>query len=136
MASSDPWITLKRNYELSFESLADPLKELYVIREGEVIGFVLIQMIGTFKGYIQSIAIKDEYRGKGFGSRLLEFAEERIFRQSPNVFMCVSSFNEQAKKLYLQKGYSIIGEIDNFIIEGYSEILMRKTKGPLHGYNR
>jgi ribosomal protein S18 acetylase RimI-like enzyme len=62
---------------------------------------------------------------------MIEFAEQRIFRQSPNVFLCVSSFNKHAQKLYERLGYQHVGELPDFVVRGYSEILMRKTRGPL-----
>jgi ribosomal protein S18 acetylase RimI-like enzyme len=62
---------------------------------------------------------------------LLEFAEERIFRESPNVFLFCSSFNHDAMRLYHRLGYERIGEIKDFVIAGAGEILLRKTIGPL-----
>ncbi|HEX4802900.1 MAG TPA: GNAT family N-acetyltransferase, partial [Myxococcaceae bacterium] len=70
-------------------------------------------------------------RGQGIGSRLIEFAEARILAETANVFMCVSSFNNEAKRLYLRLGYEIVGELRDYIIAGHSEILLRKTTGPL-----
>ncbi|MDQ3427572.1 MAG: GNAT family N-acetyltransferase, partial [Gemmatimonadota bacterium] len=71
-----------------------------------------------------------EERGRGLGTFLVRWAEARIFRESPNVFLCVSSFNVNARRLYQRLGYSVVGELTDFLVEGYSEILMRKTMGP------
>jgi ribosomal protein S18 acetylase RimI-like enzyme len=62
---------------------------------------------------------------------MLSFAEERILATVPNVFLCVSSFNEGAKRLYRRLGYEVIGELRDYVVEGHSEILLRKTTGPL-----
>ena len=62
---------------------------------------------------------------------LVIFAEQRILKESPNVFMCVSSFNHGARRLYERQGYKMVGELTDYIVEGYSEILLRKTRGPL-----
>jgi len=51
-------------------------------------------------------------------------------RNSPNCFLCVSSFNTNAQRLYARLGYQRIGELTDFIIPGAGEILMRKTLGP------
>ena len=72
-------------------------------------------------------------RGQGLGTRLVEFAEKRIFRDTPNVFLCVSSFNPRARALYERLGYERIGELKNYLIDGASELLMRKTIGPIRG---
>jgi ribosomal protein S18 acetylase RimI-like enzyme len=61
----------------------------------------------------------------------VKFAEERILEESPNVFMCVSSFNHDARRLYERLGYLVVGELTNYIVEGHSEILLRKSRGPL-----
>jgi len=62
---------------------------------------------------------------------LVAFAEERILRISPNIFMCVSSFNQGARRLYQRLGYTVVGELSDYIVQGHSEILLRKTLGPL-----
>jgi ribosomal protein S18 acetylase RimI-like enzyme len=91
-------------------------------------------MDGPFPGYIQTVGVEPEWRDRGVGSRLVGFAEERIFRDSPNVFMCVSSFNPDALRLYKRLGYEVIGEIREFIVKGHSEFLLRKSIAPLYDY--
>jgi ribosomal protein S18 acetylase RimI-like enzyme len=88
-------------------------------------------LAGAFVGYIQTICIDPNCRGQGLGTRLLAFAEERILSQFPNVFMCVSSFNHDARRLYQRLGYRVVGELSDYIVAGHSEILLRKTLGPL-----
>ena len=72
-----------------------------------------------------------ERRKQGIGSKLMAFAEERIFREAPNVFLCVSSFNKEAQRFYIRLGYEQIGELKDYVVKGHSELLMRKTTGPL-----
>lgn len=137
MANSEPWITLKRGYEDSVKTLTDPLKEVYLaLTNGKITGFIIIIMKGSFVGYIQTIGIKEEWRNKGIGTKLLEFAEKRIFSETPNVFMCVSSFNKHAKRLYDRLGYEVIGELKDYIVSGHSEILLRKTIAPLSEFEK
>ena len=110
---------------------------MYIAREAdEIAGFVIICMTGAFVGYIQTICIHPGRRGQGLGSRLVAFAEARILRESPNVFMCVSSFNHDAQRLYQKLGYQVIGELTDYIVQGHSEILLRKTAGPLATFVR
>jgi ribosomal protein S18 acetylase RimI-like enzyme len=91
-------------------------------------------MVGAFVGYIQTVLVAPDRRGQGIGSALLAFAEHRILQVSPNVFMCVSSFNHQARQLYSRLGYHIVGELSDYIVAGHSEILLRKTTGPLSAF--
>ena len=132
MATSDPWITLGRGFEKCHAAVTDPTREVYVARAGdELAGFLILTMQGAFRGYIQAIATDEKFRGRGVGTALITFAERRIFAVSPNVFMCVSSFNHRAKALYLRLGYEVIGELVDYVVRGHSEWLLRKSVAPL-----
>ncbi len=99
-------------------------------RGGRIAGFIVVNMHGPFRGYIQTVCVTPEQRGQGLGTALIHWAEERIFRESPNVFLCVSSFNDDALHLYQRLGYEVIGELRDFLVRGHAEILLRKTWGP------
>ena len=136
MASLEPWITLRRDYDESLRVLLDPQRESYVAYRGDSLeGFLILVMHGAFVGYIQTICVAPEARGRGLGTTLMQFAEARIFRESPNAFICASSFNLRAQKLYERLGYEVVGELKEFIIPGHSEVLLRKTMGPLRSFN-
>ena len=135
MVQTDPWITLDMNYESCLKAFKGPLKEIYILlNNDEIAGFVILQTGGTFKGYIQTLCIGEAYRGKGLGKKLLQFCEERILMISPNIFICVSSFNKGAIKLYYEFGFKLVGELNDFVKEGFTELLLRKTFGPIVGY--
>lgn len=132
MDESEPWITLGRGYDESLTILTDPLREVYLAMDGDrVAGFVVLEMEGAFTGYVKSIFVSPPYRGRGVGAWLMSFVEERIFRERPNVFLCVSDFNEGARRFYEKLGYEAVGELRDYIVRGRSEILLRKTVGPL-----
>ena len=139
MADSEPWRTLGRDYETLLRIVTDLVKEVHVAYVGAetatVAGFLILNMTGAFIGYIQSICVAPEWRGRGLGALLIRFAEKRIFRETPNVFMCVSSFNTDAQRLYERLGYQRVGELIDYIVAGHSEILLRKTIGPLTGFH-
>ncbi|MFA7200254.1 MAG: GNAT family N-acetyltransferase [Bacteroidales bacterium] len=135
MSSTDPWITLQRDQAACLASLKGEGKEVYAIEEeGEVIGVIVLQMTGTFRGYLQVLCIDDKYRGKGYGKAAVAFCEKRIFSTSPNFFLCVSSFNTVAQQFYYDLGFSLIGEIKDFVLEGYSELFLRKTIGSFSSF--
>jgi len=132
MAATDPWITLGRPYERCLTAVSDPSRELYVARDGAAVaGFILLIMKGQFPGYIASVCVDVAYRGAGIGTQLVAFAETRIHRESPNVFLCVSSFNMGARRLYERLGFEYIGAFKNYIVDGHDELLYRKTLGPI-----
>ena len=131
MSESEPWITLHRAYDRSLTIVSDPARELYVARDGTLVaGFILLTMKGQFPGYITTVCVHPSVRGSGIGTQLVAFAEARIHRESPNVFLCVSSFNLGAKRLYERLGFEYIGALKDFIVEGHDELLYRKTIGP------
>jgi ribosomal-protein-alanine N-acetyltransferase len=135
MASSEPWLTLGRSYEASLGIIRDPTREVFILRGNEKLaGFLILCMTGAFVGYIQTVCIHHDHRGQGLGSKLVAFAEDRILKESPNVFMCVSSFNQDARRLYERLGYRVVGELTDYLVPGHSEILLRKTIGPLVGF--
>jgi ribosomal-protein-alanine N-acetyltransferase len=133
MASSEPWKTLGRSYDDCLSRMTDESKERFVAAEadGALMGFIIVNMQGPFPGYIQTVCVAAEERGKGLGARLVAFAEQRIFRESPNVFLCVSSFNPGARRLYERLGYEEIGVLRDYLVRGHAEILMRKSIGSL-----
>src|SRR5689334_7624754 len=116
MASNDPWRRLGRTLDASHRMLRDPAREVYVAADtpaaaSPVVGFIILIMQGAFVGYIQTVAVRDDRRGRGIGSALISFAEQRIFREQPNVFICASSFNPDARRLYERLGYTVVGEL-------------------------
>jgi [ribosomal protein S18]-alanine N-acetyltransferase len=134
MATSEPWLTLGRGLEASLRVVSDPDRETWIARRaGRRVGFITLNLKGAFVGYVQSIAVAEEARGQGVGSAILHFAEERIFREHANVFLCVSSFNDGARRLYERLGYRVVGVLEAFLVAGHDEILMRKTRGPILG---
>ena len=132
MSATDPWLKYGRKYDACLKALLDQTSEIFVaVDDGQVVGFIAIVMRGALVGYIRMICIDESARGKGLGSQLVAFAEERIFRETPNVFLFVSEFNTRARALYERLGYEKVAEMRDYIARGISEILMRKTSGPL-----
>ena len=135
MAATDPWIRYGMDYSLCLKSFEGDFREIYVLETGQKIaGFVILQMAGTFRGYIQTLCVDADYRGQGLGMKLLEFCEERILKISPNLFICVSEFNTGAIKLYESFGFELVGRLHDFIQPGLTELMMRKTFAPIVGY--
>lgn len=135
MSKTDPWITLGMNYEQCLKAFEGSCKEIYVVEAENIIaGFIILQTCGTFSGYIQTICIDEEYRGIGLGKKLLKFCEDRVHEFSPNLFICVSSFNKGAIKLYYEFGFKLVGELENFVKNGFTELFLLKTTGPRVGY--
>jgi len=127
MASSEPWISLRRDLAGCRESLERPGTELLVARStGEPVGFVLVAPHGVAGcPYIASIGVAADARGRGIGSALLHFTEQR-FAGRGHLFLLVSSFNDRAQRFYRRHGYDRVGEVKDFVIAGMSEIIFHK----------
>src|SRR5262249_25630424 len=129
---SEPWTTLQVNHDACLRRLRDPAREVYVATDGSrLAGFLILSMTGVLTGFIQTICIAPSDRGRGLGTRLVDYAEQRIFRASPNALLCASSFNSDARRLYERLGYRYVGELTDFLVRGHSELLYRKSRGPM-----
>lgn len=132
MADSEPWKTLGIGHDQSLKILSNDTRERYLATwGGQAAGFLVLNMQGAFIGYVQLVGVAANVRGKGVGRALIEFAEDRIFRVTPNVFICVSDFNRDARTFYEKLGYSKVGELKDFLVAGRAEIILRKTIGPI-----
>lgn len=137
MVTSEPWITLGRTLDALRPVIGDPAKEVHLVRDAQgVAGFVLLDMRGPLSGYVQTIAVRADRRGSGLGATLLSAVEQRVYRQSANVFLCVSSFNTGAQRFYQRMGYERLGTWRQYVVADHDEILMRKTIGPVRTFLR
>ena len=136
LLKSEPWVTLRFDYKTTLKALRDRKKETFLARvDGHVAGFVVWNISGPLRGYIHILCVWPEWQGRGIGKKLLAFAEAKILREGPNVFLCVSSFNKGAQRLYKGLGYRKVGDLKDYVVKGHSEFLMRKTVGPIMEYN-
>lgn len=131
MATSEPWITLRRSPEQCRRACQNPTDLLFTARKGtELCGFLLARRMGLADSpYIKSLAVEPKFRGQGIGYELLRFAEDLFSAESKHIFLCVSSFNERARKFYERCGYIAVGELKDYIVSGEDEILMQKRFG-------
>lgn len=108
-------------------ALRRPASELFIARrEHQKLGFILLTANGLAGSpYIAAVAVDGTARGQGVGTKLLKFAEQH-YPEARNIFLCVSDFNERARMLYERYGYRQAGVLENYVIEGHSELLMRK----------
>jgi ribosomal-protein-alanine N-acetyltransferase len=139
LLESEPWITFGIPRELATKAIRDGIRMdevIVAVKDRKVAGFVLLLPRSGFPlgGYVMLLAVDEMLRGMGIGRILLEKAEEHIFRNWPNVFLLVSSFNTSAQGFYRRLGYKKIGQITDAIIRGHSEFIMRKTRGPVREY--
>ena len=127
LSDSEPWITLGIPFEKSLQTCNDAAYQVFIAHFGNVpCGVIIIDPRGVAGSpYIKSIAVSESFRDKGVGAALIHFAETS-FKSSRYIFLCVSSFNTRARSFYQKLGYTEIGELKDYIINGASEMLMSK----------
>ncbi len=129
LAGSDPWIRLRVSFERCREACHDPQHEVFVAHdERGPCGVILLHPCGLAGSpYVKSVAVVADRRSRGIGAALMDFAEGRCREGARFLFLCVSDFNERARAFYEARGFVEVGELPDYVVDGASEILMRKT---------
>jgi ribosomal-protein-alanine N-acetyltransferase len=125
-ALSEPWKSLREGIDFARYI---SLKQAYVCVIGrETAGFVIFTAEPVFArgGYLRAIGVTPARRGQGMGRRLMSFAETATARRSPNLYLCVSSFNRKAQRFYKGIGYTRVGVVPGLIAPGASEYIYWK----------
>lgn len=127
---------LWQRYNVTAEAFAKRLRDgfaegatIYVAeRDGAVIGFLWLVERGTFNrsGYVQLIGVQPGMQNAGVGRALMQFAEEKIFAQGRDLFLLVSDFNIDAQRFYQRLGYRQVGNLDDYVVPGVSELIYYK----------
>ena len=133
LADLDPWKRLgyaRSDWERLFDMLLQGRDAFVIELEGRVAGVGVLRQRFLFGDYLELLAVAASVQGRGHGGALLAYLEDVVFRRGKNLFVCVSDFNHEGRRFYERHGYSEIGPIQNLLIPGGAEILMRKTIGP------
>ena len=130
LAVSEPWVSLK----FSASTLAtylmrdDPALRRYAVTvEGELAGVICLRTPWLRGPYIELLGLFPNARGKGIGKQLLSWAESEAQRESKNLWVVASSFNQQALSFYESFGFTRIGAIPGLVAAEQDEILLRKV---------
>ena len=75
--------------------------------------------------YVNLMWLKAEFRGMGFGSRLLIAAEEEARKRGAK-FSHLDTFSFQAPDFYKKHGYEVFGELPDFP-SGHTRYFMKKA---------
>ncbi len=107
-------------------------EEIYVAidQNHNCVGFLWVILNGIFHAfpYLHIVAVKQENRGHGIGKKLMQFFEDKCFKDNTKLFLVVADFNPDAKLLYESVGYIEVGKIPSLYREGIDEYLMMKLR--------
>jgi ribosomal protein S18 acetylase RimI-like enzyme len=133
LASSEPWRTLGYVAADWRRLLGGPLanRDAWVIAaDGRARGIAIVRRGFLAGDYLELLAIDETSRSRGLGAQLFAHCEADVFARTRNFFVCVSDFNDGARRFYRRHGYAQVGRLDELLIPGSAEILLRKTTGP------
>jgi ribosomal protein S18 acetylase RimI-like enzyme len=133
MLSSNPWNALYFTEEQCKTDLANDALEVYaaISPNKKILGFLASMAHGIgFEPMIEYLCVSESARGKGIGTTLIKFFEEKLFPQADNLYLFVSDINPNALSLYVRLGYLQIGEMPNFNLMNQTEFLLRKSRRP------
>ncbi|RPB08562.1 acyl-CoA N-acyltransferase [Morchella conica CCBAS932] len=113
----------------------------YMAMDGEqIIGVVVSKLEehrnGVMRGYIAMLAVKEQYRGKGIATKLVQMAiDAMIFGDADEVALETEITNTAAIKLYERLGFLRSKRLHRYYLNGNSAfrlLLPLKSQGLLH----
>ena len=130
--------TLPEHYsDYFYESLLEELPEAFIVAEisGKIVGYIMCKIEHGFsnfkklgfvkKGHVVSVSVKEKYRGKGFGTGLVDEAIRGVkIRQCGELYLEVRCSNTDAVKLYEKLGFIIQQRLKAYYRDGEDSYLM------------
>ena len=137
LLDSDPWRRLGYTRADWLRLLETPLegREGFVaVADGGVAGLALVRPRFLGGDYLELFAVAAAERGRGLGAALLAHLETVVFARARNFFVCVSDFNDGARRFYARHGYAHVGTLPDLLVRGSAELLLRKSSGPVRDH--
>ena len=130
LANIDPWARYAYTAAAlaSFLSADETDAPRYAITADRVIaGAVSIRKNWLRGPYLQFLGILPPYQNHGIGSSVLDWFEKQAREVSAqNLWVAASEFNTRALSFYERHGYGRVAVLTDLVVEGSSEILLRK----------
>jgi diamine N-acetyltransferase len=130
-----PWSVMDYSADALARFLATPDGGVsrYLVQIGSAPAGAVSVRFPWLKGpYLELLALLPPFQGQGIGSALLGwFEQEGVRLGARNLWVCASSFNEDALRFYRRHGFRPAATVSGLVADGYDEILLRKF--PLEG---
>ena len=102
----------RRNVRLTGHDEWYPVAFFLKTDEGEILGGLLGQIWAQWL-YVATLAVREPFRGHGYGTTLLTRAEQyALERGCTNAWL--STFSFQARPLYERLGYRLFGTLEDY----------------------
>jgi ribosomal protein S18 acetylase RimI-like enzyme len=79
--------------------------------------------------YLYWIAVSNDVRGKGVGTRLMEYVEDDVRKRKGRLMFIETSslpHSELTRRFYLKLGYEVNGQLRDFYSDGDDMVIFRK----------
>jgi ribosomal-protein-alanine N-acetyltransferase len=135
--------TLPEHYSdyFYYEILAE-FPETFLVAEldGKIVGYLMCRIEYGFshlrrlglarKGHVVSVAVKEEHRGKGVGTMLMQASQEAMVKKTATeAYLEVRVSNNEAIELYQRLGYRVTGRLEGYYKDGEGALLMATALG-------
>lgn len=134
LAGIDPWARLGVSAATmtAFLGASNDIRRCFtILDDGRPAGTVAVMFPWLAGPYLNLLGLFAAYQGRGLGSVALDWLEsEATIARARNCFLCVSAFNDRAIAFYKAAGYQQAGRLDDLVVEGEDELLMRKRLSP------
>lgn len=96
--------------------------------KGEIAGYAVFWAVMD-QGELGNVAVDDDHRGKGIGSKLIEAILQRADERGvKEIFLEVRKSNVRAQDLYKTFGFSEVGRRKNYYLEPLEDALVMKKQ--------
>ncbi|HEY0808838.1 MAG TPA: ribosomal protein S18-alanine N-acetyltransferase, partial [Longimicrobiales bacterium] len=93
---------------------------------GDIAGYAVFWAVMD-QGELGNVAVDEEYRGRGIGSKLIKAVLERAHERSVHeIFLEVRKSNVRAQDLYKGFGFTEVGRRKNYYLEPLEDALVMK----------
>ena len=94
--------------------------------KGDIAGYAVFWAVMD-QGELGNVAVDEEYRGRGIGSKLIKAVLERAHERSVHeIFLEVRKSNVRAQDLYKGFGFAEVGRRKNYYLEPLEDALVMK----------
>ena len=95
--------------------------------DGAIAGVLVVHEAWLCGPYLKRLAVLPPFQRQGLAQAAIAWweADARQARAS-NLWLCVSDFNHAARQFYEAAGFRQAGVLDDLVVDGLNEILMRK----------
>ena len=96
--------------------------------KGEIAGYAVFWAVMD-QGELGNVAVDDDYRGKGIGTKLIEEILKRAHERGvKEIFLEVRKSNVRAQELYKTFGFVEVGRRKNYYLEPLEDALVMKMQ--------